>query len=206
MHGPPPPNGLPENAAQPGEGQVAKCDFTLKTKHLLQRAWPSGHHRPANSAAAPNHDRNPIKHACRIKAGTESRELYSHSSKTENSGCAGPERVKTRSPGDRRASGSRSGLAPNGRTHRYLHCAFLGGPASQRRRQAKRQSVSCARGQCAEFWTRIQVTAQSLLLFITNIVDFLDLMEWREKSTCKQLSFCYFHPLLVQSRPAGSCR
>lgn len=68
---------------------------------------------------------------------------------------------------------------------------------SQRRRQDKWQSVSCARCQCAEFWTRIQVTAQSLMFFITNTVDSLDLMEWREKSTCKQLSFCYFHPSLI---------
>lgn len=74
-------NGLPEDAAQAGKGQDAKSDFILKPEHLVQCAWPSENPRPANSAAASNHDRYQIKHTFRINAGTESIWLYSHSSK-----------------------------------------------------------------------------------------------------------------------------
>lgn len=89
-----------------------------------------------------------------------------------------------------------SGLAPEWQDSQTpALCLPRWASVSQRRRQDKWQSVSCARCQGAEFWTRIQVTAQSLMFFITNTVDSLDLTEWREKSTCKQLSFGDFLPL-----------
>ena len=99
-----------------------------------------------------------------------------------------------------------SALAPEWQnTQMPALCLPRWASVSQRRRRDKWQSVSCARCQGAEFWTRIQVTAQSVMFFITNTVDSLDLMERREKSTCKQLSFCYFLPLSYFSLDQYCC-
>lgn len=186
-----PQNWLPKNAGTDGctnQGRVRpqQNDFTLKPEHLVQQPIPLN--TPGLYRIRPNTPWYDDKNRLRAHG-------YTHIPTIRRiQGYSGPWGSEDKHPkGTGGLSVSWSGLPPKWQnTQIPALCLPRWASVSQRRRQDKWQSVSCARCQCGEFWTRTQVTAQSLMFFITNIVDSLDLMEWREKSTCKQLSFCYF--------------
>lgn len=91
----------------------------------------------------------------------------------------GPEGVKTSGPmGQAGPSVSWSMLAPKWQNTQVPALRLLRwASVSQRCQWDKGQSVLCAHCPCAEFWTRIQVTAQSLMFSVTHTVDSLDLMQ-----------------------------